>query len=259
MSSQYENKRKWGPPNYDPGFTIEDWMALLKDETIFTPDGMEVINCVKDFGGVATCVELSKAYGKTPNHYNNNAWRLGERIHKRTGCPLCHEKDCKYWPILFLGRHVSRQRLGNYEWKLRDELSTAMDILASDTQSNEAKTMPLSLLEETAKQYESQHPHAREITVRQVYRNPYIKEYARRRANGICQLCGLKAPFCDLDGNPYLESHHIIWLSQGGQDALNNVVALCPNCHRKMHIVQDQTDIEKLKQTALSLNSKPNS
>ena len=39
----------------------------------------------------------------------------------------------------------------------------------------------------------------------------------------------------------------MIWLSQGGQDSIENTVALCPNCHRKMHIINDQADVAKLK------------
>lgn len=77
-------------------------------------------------------------------------------------------------------------------------------------------------------------------------RNRYVSEYAKQRANGVCQLCGLPAPFVDRDGKPYLESHHIIWLSDGGDDSTKNTVALCPNCHRKMHILNLDSDIEKL-------------
>lgn len=46
----------------------------------------------------------------------------------------------------------------------------------------------------------------------QYIRDPYISEYAKRRANGICQLCGKPAPFMNSKGEPYLESHHVIWL-----------------------------------------------
>lgn len=66
------------------------------------------------------------------------------------------------------------------------------------------------------------------------------------RAKGICQLCEKPAPFNDKNGNPYLECHHIIWLSEGGADELRNTVALCPNCHKKMHIVNDDEDVKKL-------------
>jgi len=77
-------------------------------------------------------------------------------------------------------------------------------------------------------------------------RNPYVSEYAKRRANGKCQLCKSEAPFKNNIGRPYLETHHVIWLSSGGLDAIENTVALCPNCHRKMHIVNCKNDIEKL-------------
>ena len=63
----------------------------------------------------------------------------------------------------------------------------------------------------------------------------------------VCQLCRQKAPFSDNSGEPYLETHHIIWLSQGGDDSIDNTVALCPNCHRKMHIVNGAEDVENLK------------
>ena len=70
-------------------------------------------------------------------------------------------------------------------------------------------------------------------------RNQDIAEYTKRRAKGVCQLCGQQAPFNDKNGNPYLECHHIIWLSKGGSDSIDNTVALCPNCHKKMHIIAD--------------------
>ena len=60
------------------------------------------------------------------------------------------------------------------------------------------------------------------------------------------QLCNLEAPFADANGEPYLEIHHIIWLSDGGADTIENTVALCPNGHRKMHIPQSADDVEKL-------------
>ena len=72
-------------------------------------------------------------------------------------------------------------------------------------------------------------------------------EYTKRRANGHCELCVCKAPFVTRDGELYLEVHHIDFLSNGGQDIINNTVALCPNCHRKMHSLKDENDILKLR------------
>lgn len=86
-------------------------------------------------------------------------------------------------------------------------------------------------------------------------RDRYVSDYAKQRANGVCQLCNLPAPFIDRDGKPYLESHHIIWLSDGGDDSINNTVALCPNCHRKMHVINLASDVEKLLKIAATVNS----
>ncbi|MDE5976921.1 MAG: HNH endonuclease [Turicibacter sp.] len=79
-------------------------------------------------------------------------------------------------------------------------------------------------------------------------RSPYIVEYAKRRAKGICELCEKAAPFNIKDGSPFLETHHIKWLSKGGEDSIENTVAVCPNCHRKLHHAPSTSDIEKLQQ-----------
>lgn len=74
--------------------------------------------------------------------------------------------------------------------------------------------------------------------VRQVVfqRNPYVVAEALFRANGICERCKNKAPFIrDNDASPYLEVHHIIPLAENGDDTLENVIVLCPNCHRQAH------------------------
>lgn len=78
------------------------------------------------------------------------------------------------------------------------------------------------------------------------YRDPYLKEMVKRIANGKCQLCGNEAPFLDKNGDPYLEEHHVIRLADGGSDSMENIVAVCPNCHRKMHILDKATDKEAL-------------
>lgn len=81
-------------------------------------------------------------------------------------------------------------------------------------------------------------------------RNPYVAEEAKRRANGFCELCEQPGPFKGQNGQPYLETHHIHWLARGGKDRVENTVALCPNCHRRMHILDQPSDIKKLKAKA---------
>ncbi|EHK9054906.1 HNH endonuclease [Vibrio vulnificus] len=67
-------------------------------------------------------------------------------------------------------------------------------------------------------------------------RDPDVVAEALYRAEGFCEKCQEKAPFIKRsNGEPYLEVHHIIPLSQGGLDILENVISLCPNCHREIH------------------------
>lgn len=77
-------------------------------------------------------------------------------------------------------------------------------------------------------------------------RSKEVVDETKRRAKGICQLCNNPAPFLDNEGKPYLEAHHVIWLSRGGLDSTTNTVALCPNCHKRMHILDEKKDVDKL-------------
>jgi 5-methylcytosine-specific restriction endonuclease McrA len=70
---------------------------------------------------------------------------------------------------------------------------------------------------------------------------------ARRRRNGIepkkesikslidnnipCEKCGWDKATCD--------RHHVVPLSAGGDDSPDNIIVLCPNCHRLAHLELD--------------------
>jgi len=86
----------------------------------------------------------------------------------------------------------------------------------------------------------------RDVSTTQFERDGFVSEWAKRRAKGICDLCEKPAPFTKTNGEPYLEVHHVVWLSKGGADTIQNTVALCPNCHRKMHILNDAKDRKTL-------------
>jgi len=70
-------------------------------------------------------------------------------------------------------------------------------------------------------------------------RSDVVKKYAVRVADGVCRGCGENAPFKDTNGEPFLEVHHLRRRSDGGADHPDNVVALCPNCHRRVHYGQN--------------------
>jgi len=72
------------------------------------------------------------------------------------------------------------------------------------------------------------------------YRDPEVRAWILQRANGKCELCATAAPFLTESEECYLESHHIVWLAEGGSDTPGNTAALCPNCHRELHFGADR-------------------
>ncbi|MHC4278085.1 MAG: MrcB family domain-containing protein [Planctomycetota bacterium] len=82
-------------------------------------------------------------------------------------------------------------------------------------------------------------------------RDANVVAYVKRMADGKCKLCSRKAPFISKKGTPFLECHHIIERAEGGPDTIDNTVALCPNCHRKVHnlkLEEDKVKLRNLKQ-----------
>jgi hypothetical protein len=78
-------------------------------------------------------------------------------------------------------------------------------------------------------------PIAGRVSTLKYDRCPRVAAWVLGHARGICERCKKTAPFLGLDGLPFLETHHIYFLAEGGPDTVENVVALCPNCHRECH------------------------
>lgn len=115
-----------------------------------------------------------------------------------------------------------------------------------EEKKKQVKKLSIDQLKNQAVKSSSKTSSYRHAISKQYTRNQSIARYTKLKANGICELCENPAPFSDKDGEPYLESHHVVWLERGGADSVDNTVALCPNCHKKMHIVEDENDFNKL-------------
>lgn len=120
---------EWFPAKYSPGFSVDDWVKLLNDSQVFTTSSLEIMKRMKDYGGQATCTQLAVKYGETINFYNAGSSALAKRIADKTKCPIIENEteNSKWWPILYLGRHETKESQDSYIWKLRDELSEALD------------------------------------------------------------------------------------------------------------------------------------
>ena len=120
---------EWYPTDYSPELTVEDWIALLSDESVFTTGSLEIMKRMKDYGGQATCTQLSVKYGESKNFYNSGSSALAPRIADKTGCPIMDKgsEDFRWWPILYVGKDAGKDEAGSFIWKLRDELAQALD------------------------------------------------------------------------------------------------------------------------------------
>ena len=97
-------------------------------------------------------------------------------------------------------------------------------------------------------------PHRVPVLILSFVRNPDVVAEVRFRAAGKCEGCNKDAPFLRrMDGKPYLEVHHVTQLADGGEDTVDNAIALCPNCHRQEHYGYAATQTMKAPQRSSSV------
>lgn len=118
----------WWPKDYTPGLSVEDWQQLISDATIFNDSSLEIMKRILDYGGEATCTQLSKKYGESINFYNIGSSALAKRIVEKTDCPVMprDEGGNRWWSVLYFGKNIKNNGEGTFMWKLRDELAEAL-------------------------------------------------------------------------------------------------------------------------------------
>ena len=68
--------------------------------------------------------------------------------------------------------------------------------------------------------------------------------YVLARANYHCEACGQPAPF-ETEEGPYLELHSPFKESDDGLSRPDQVVAVCPNCHARLHKSVDRIELNQ--------------
>lgn len=166
----------------------------------------------------------------------------------------------RWWTIPYLGDNAGH---GKFFYILRPELKGAIEDLLAEgkiTDTSQKNLIPENTIiefEDFRREFDHAIEQSGNLTkevrmhriinadkkpvkmrvVQTIYkRNPDIIIEALERANGRCEACKEPAPFLrKKDSRPYLEVHHITPLADGGQDTLDNTIAVCPNCHRRFH------------------------
>lgn len=129
LEERKSEQKEWFPKEYFPELSVDDWVALLNDSSVFTTSSLQIMKRMKDYGGQATCTQLSVKYGESKNFYNSGSSSLAKRVAEKTGCevpPDRNSSNARWWPILYVGKHAGKDEEGSYIWRLRDELSEAL-------------------------------------------------------------------------------------------------------------------------------------
>lgn len=82
------------------------------------------------------------------------------------------------------------------------------------------------------------------------YRSKVKGDFVLNLQNYKCQINKTHHSFLSSSGKPYMEKHHLISMKyyeeyENDLDDINNIVSLCPNCHRQIHL-GEKTDITKM-------------
>jgi 5-methylcytosine-specific restriction enzyme A len=81
--------------------------------------------------------------------------------------------------------------------------------------------------------------HSKTVQGKIFSRDPGVRKAVLDRSQGHCEYCGEKG-FVTISGQIYLETHHIVPLSEDGVDSTSNVIALCANDHKKAHFSEEK-------------------
>lgn len=124
-----QEENSWFPKDYNPGISVEQWKDLLNDSSVFTTSALQIMKRIKDYGGQATCKQLSTKYGESSNFYNSGSSSLAKRVVEKTGCEVMttENENIKWWPVLYTGRDAGDNEAGAFVWRLRTELAEALD------------------------------------------------------------------------------------------------------------------------------------
>lgn len=155
MKAYKDNTSDWFPNSYKTGINSSTWIDLLNDKSVVTQDDLKIFKRLLDMGGQATCTQLSQKYGWSASSYKNKSVALAQRVRKKTKCHLLKDENHKFmwWPILYVGKKADSNSIGEYIWKLRDELKDALRNIDMTDIELYSKSTKDENRDEKAKQY----------------------------------------------------------------------------------------------------------
>lgn len=170
---------------------------------------------LQSFGGDGNAEALSRALDALRLHIR---WREAARVSQRSNREILAEQEARLAGLLAEG--VTNIAEVNREFQIKVAQALADNGEARRGRLADAPRLPRKI--------------AKLVYVYE--RSADVVAEVLAQSMGECNRCKRPAPFNrKSDGTPYLEVHHKLLLSAGGEDTVENAEALCANCHRHRH------------------------
>ena len=207
----------------DTDTNLKDWAAQLRDSSRLTPE--------KRRAGVRRALRMDEAIAYAHKHHLPLRVIVGEGLPRDLADPNSPESS-----------RMDLRFLDPEPWSVeRYQTISGAARIARGAFPKYVDQFDADLLTE---------PLRRIVTGEVTVRDPRVRAEVLRRSEGRCEFCG-KPGFQTVDGQTYLETHHVLPLSEGGPDVVRNVAALCPDDHRKAHYGEERDTMRSRLQALL--------
>jgi len=119
----------------------------------------------------------------------------------------------------FYGYAVSYSEINEKLIQEQDTITSRIKKISEEELNNEIKRMQNLERKTTNNSYSRKQ------------RNQYLMELYKKKRGYKCQFCSKEIK--KANGNYYIEACHILSVEKGGTDNENNILLLCPNCHKE--------------------------
>ena len=117
----------WWPDlhDYDPDMSIHQWVTILQDEELTTPEVLMVLKYIHESGDESTPNKLADRFLHDREYYSSLLRTYARNVARKTGRG---NFKGSWWPILFVGRNANADagHMGDYVWRLRPEVIDAL-------------------------------------------------------------------------------------------------------------------------------------
>jgi 5-methylcytosine-specific restriction endonuclease McrA len=198
--------------------------------------GFETILLAID-NGARTKEEIQRHLRRMYPDYNLPTSIVGRHLEWLRAVGAVEKHDGMY--LLTGFGHTEARKLDPDQWLDFSSETREVDAPSSQSGSSEESTDIASLREQAEHAATDSVSSSRQRTTTEYDRSDAIRRCIKHRANGVCEGCNDLAPFTSRTDEPYLHVHHFHEVAGGGPDSPETVIALCPNCHFRVHHGRD--------------------